>query len=350
MLPVVRDDARRAVAALLVAIAGVAAAFAGVAAASHPAWLVACIVIAVVAAGLAVAVELPDVKMLLDGRLRIPRSRRSRVLPPPAPALPAPSPVMTDRWLYTSDGDRARAAMRAGELVMPGTGYRLQPGDRPPWVRFLVLIACSQIAPDTEPAQLWPDFVGFLKDQPVISLVNGLTCSRPGVRWTRWATRSAGTIDAVFTTGEEKDALASARLELPDGTRRSFRDERCALLILHFEPPAESGNGMSPMGPIAWTDHMKRALELPRALNRLLTEQLGLSTSADPPVVLGFRLDAPHDLAELIDVAGLNTLPGGHHGREAIGYFIDDPAGSLAPEVISRMISDVLLYALQAER
>jgi hypothetical protein len=34
--------------------------------------LIACIVIAVVAAALAMAVELPDIKMLLDGRLRIP--------------------------------------------------------------------------------------------------------------------------------------------------------------------------------------------------------------------------------------------------------------------------------------
>jgi len=257
---------------------------------------------------------------------------------------------MTGRWLYTSDGARARTATHAGELVIPGTGYRLQSGDRPSWVRFVVLIACSEIAPDTEAAQLWPDFVKFLKDQPVISLVNGLTHSVPGVKWTRWATRSAGTIDAVFTTGEEKDALASARLELPDGIRRSFRDDRCALLILHFEPPAESDNPMLAVGPVAWTDHMKRALELPRALNRFLAEHLGLSTSADPPVVLGFRLDTPHDLTELIDVTGLNTLPGGHHGREAIGYFIDDPAGSPAPQAVSRMIGDVPLYALQAER
>jgi hypothetical protein len=46
--PGVKDDARRAVAALLVAIAGVAAGFAAVAAAGHPGWLIACIVIAVV--------------------------------------------------------------------------------------------------------------------------------------------------------------------------------------------------------------------------------------------------------------------------------------------------------------
>jgi hypothetical protein len=95
---------------------------------------------------------------------------------------------------------------------------------------------------------------------------------------------------------------------------------------------------------------MMRALELPNALNRLLTQQLGLSTSGDPPVVLGFRLDAPNDLTEIIDITDLTELPGGQHGSQAIGYFIADPAGAGPAEVVTRMINHVLMYALQAER
>ncbi len=55
---------------------------------------------------------------------------------------------------------------------MPGSGYRLQPGDRPPWIRFVVMIACNQIGSDADPSRMWSNFVRFLKDQPVTSLVN----------------------------------------------------------------------------------------------------------------------------------------------------------------------------------
>jgi hypothetical protein len=346
----VKDDARRAVAALLVAIAGVAAAFAGVAAASHPGWLIACIVIAVVAAGLAVAVELPDVRALLEGRLRLPR-----LGPPPDRApeveLPAaPAPVFTGRWRYTSDGHEARAAMMAMDSVMPGTGFRLQPGDRPPWVRFIVLLPCSQIGPDTEPAQLGKDFLQFLLGQPMIPLVDKLTRHERGARWTRYATNSAGAVQAVLTPGEEEEAVASARLELPDGTRRYFHDFASAVLKLHFEPPAETANPPLPAGPDAWNDRLRWALDLPNALDGFLTDQLGLTTSGAPQVVLGFRLDAPHDLAELIDVTDLHELPGGQHGRQAIGYLIADPDGVPPADVVERAIDHVLMYGLQSER
>jgi len=93
-----------------------------------------------------------------------------------------------------------------------------------------------------------------------------------------------------------------------------------------------------------------RALELPNALNRLLTQRLGLSTSGDSQVVLGVRLDAPNDLIEMIDIMDLTKLPGGQHRRQAIGYFIADPVGACPAEVVARMINHVLMYALQAER
>jgi hypothetical protein len=376
--PPVKDDARRAVAGLLAAIAGVAAVFAGVAANSDPGWLLACIVFAAVAAGLAVTVELPDISALLERRPKLPNSAQSPALQSPvvvpvpslidqaftvtsqqehsnteevAPTVGLPTPVTLGRWRYTSDGHEASAAMMALDAYMPGAGNHLQLADRPPWVRVATLIPCSQIGPDAQPAQLWRNFVGLLKDQPVTSLVNGLTRPVMGVQWTRLATTSTGTIQAVYTPGEESEAVASARLELPDGTRRYFHDFASAVLVLHFEPPAGSDNAPLPVGPVAWTDHIKRALELPDALNTLLTNRLDLSTSGDPAVTVGFRLDAPHDLTEIIDITGLNVLPGGQHGRQAIGYCIADPDGGVsAGVVVDRMINHVLMYALQAER
>jgi hypothetical protein len=142
--------------------------------------------------------------------------------------------------------------------------------------------------------------------------------------------------------------VATVRLELPDGSRKHFRDPGSALLILHFEPPIGSSAPL-PAGPVAWTDHIMHAMELPNALNRLLTQRFALSTSGDPQVVLGFRLDAPSDLAEMIDVTDLTKLPGGQHGRQAIGYFIANPTGGYPVEVVARMIKHVLMYALQVE-
>lgn len=194
------------------------------------------------------------------------------------------------------------------------------------------------------------DFVQFLLGQPVISLVDNLTRHEKGARWTRYATNSAGVVQAVLTPGEEEEAVASARLELPDGTRRYFHDFASAVLKLQFEPPAETANSPLPAGPAVWNDRLRRALDLPHALDGFLRDQLGLATSGDPPVVLGFRFDAPHDLAELIDVTGLHELPGGQHGRQAIGYLIADPDGAPPGDVVDRAIDHVLRYGLQSER
>jgi hypothetical protein len=55
-------------------------------------------------------------------------------------------------------------------------------------------------------------------------------------------------------------------------------------------------------------------------------------------------------LAELFDITGLITLPGGQRKREAIGYFISDRTGAPGKEAVDRMIRDVLLYGLRTER
>lgn len=145
-------------------------------------------------------------------------------------------------------------------------------------------------------------------------------------------------IDALLTPETEDQAAASARLELPDDLPRQGRDSRYALFILHFEPARKAVNAdaqqrdptdpLPTLGPVAWTDHMLRALELAKAVARFLSRDLGLSTPGEPPVVVAFRLEARQDLAELLDVSGLYELPGGRHGSQAIGYFIADHDGA----------------------
>lgn len=152
MLRGVKDEARRTVAGLLITITAIAAALAPVVGTHHAVFFAAFVVIAVVAAALAVMLAIPDVRALVEGRphSRWPlRGKRLPVSPPP--------PVVPGTWQYTSDGNQANTAMRAGELVMPGTGYRLQPDDRAPWIRFVVLIACSPAGAGAEAAQIWAD-------------------------------------------------------------------------------------------------------------------------------------------------------------------------------------------------
>ena len=276
--------------------------------------------------------------------------RLRAALDPYARTLGPAEQLTADRWNYTSDGAHASAAMSASEIVLPGTGYRLQAGERQAWVRFVALVGCSDLSPDNGGGRLWSQFQPFLKQQPVTSLVNSLCSTGIGLAWTRWATNSPGVIDAILTPGGENQAVASARLEVPDGMSRRFRDPHSAMLIVHFEPSQEEGRPIFPAGPVSWADHLLRALELPQALAAFLSRVVGLATSGAPPVTLGFRLEAQHDLAEFFDTTGLHSLPGGQHRSQAIGYFIADHYGISATDAANRMITDVLRYGLQAER
>jgi hypothetical protein len=137
---------------------------------------------------------------------------------------------------------------------------------------------------------------------------------------------------------------------LPDGTTRQFRDQRYVLLALHFEPPDTGKSPIPPAGPVAWTDHIPRALELPDAFARFLEGPLDLAPSGVLPIVLGFRLEAQRDMADLIDITGLRQLPAARHTGQAIGYFIGDRDGVSSANATTRMINDVLRYTLKVER
>jgi hypothetical protein len=80
-----------------------------------------------------------------------------------------------------------------------------------------------------------------------------------------------------------------------------------------------------------------------------LSGKLGLTTKGEPPVHLAFRLEAQQDMAEMIDITGMTSLPGGRRKSQAIGYFIADRDGNPAADAVKRMISHVLHYALKVE-
>jgi hypothetical protein len=96
--------------------------------------------------------------------------------------------------------------------------------------------------------------------------------------------------------------------ELPDGIRRHGRVEGYALLVVHFEPHGADGKAAQPASPSSWR-RFERALQLPGAFAALLSGELGLATSGEPPAQAGIRLEATRDMTELLDITDLTTLP-----------------------------------------
>ena len=89
------------------------------------------------------------------------------------------------------------------------------------------------------------------------------------------------------------DGVASARLELPDGIRRHGRVEGYALLAVHVEPRGADGKPAPPARPASWQRRFEQGLQLPAAFAALLSGELGLAISGEPPAQAGIRLDAP---------------------------------------------------------
>jgi hypothetical protein len=349
MLPGVKDDARRAVAGVFGVVAVVAATLAAVAASGHPAWLIFCLVVAVVTAIVAVALEVPDMTALMDGRLvslRMPHRRSAEVV---QSVLPRPEPVITNRWLYTAWDSRASGVMDLLGFWMPGANHNQQPTEHLAWVRFIAVVTCGPVGPDVGGKPLWSWLEEFLAKPPITELVAALAAPSDGLSWTRWAASHASTVDAMLTSGAEDEAVASARLDVPDGKGHRIESDR-ALLMLNFEPPRNGGKPLSALKPVAWEDLIQQAVGIPRLLTEFLSRELDLSLSGEPPVVFAVRLDATSDLAELIDITGLESLPGGRHRTQAVGYFIGSSDGASPVGAARRMVTDVLRYGFSIER
>jgi hypothetical protein len=255
-----------------------------------------------------------------------------------------PKPLILDRWLYTTDGAKVSALTVAMEIRLPGTGTKSK-DDLPPWVRYVVTMACSETDHHDDPDSDYSRFESFLlQDDLVKKMVEVLTYHPGGANfWVRSAS-GPGIHDAIYRLGN-KPSFATARLELPGGAPRHGRDSRCATLILHVQQGSGLGGIITAQQPDFWKLQIQRALELPKRLQRLLAD-LGLQTSGEPPAQVGIRLEASSDLAEMVDITGRSELPGGTRGREATGYFIAGRDGKSGEDAAGTMVRDILLHAL----
>lgn len=259
-----------------------------------------------------------------------------------------PKPLILDRWQYTSDGSEAAASAAAMEVSLPGTSGTkpsLKDGP-PPWVRFAVTMACSEVDPHHDPDSDYRRFESFLLEDDLVAKMIGLLTGQTGKH--SWSQRSAGgpgIHDAVFALGNNP-SIVSARLRLPRTVQRNGSDSRCATLILHIQRSSPLWGLSAQQPPNHWERHVQRALELAIPVARLLTD-LGFRTSGKPPAQVGIRLQAPKDLAEMVDITGRAEVPGETRGRQATGYFIADGDGKPTEAAAGTMVRDILLHALK---
>jgi hypothetical protein len=259
-----------------------------------------------------------------------------------SPAFRRPARLITDRWQATTDGMQARAPALAMEIALPGTTYMQQPGDRPPWVRFVAQIACGPVGDDPGWPSIRAAFETFLQTPAVAELLADLTYAGQDAAWARQATSTSSIIDMVLG-----DGVASARLELPDGIRRQGRVEGYALLVVHVEPRGADGKPAPSASPSLWRRRFERALQLPGAFAALLSGQLGLAISGEPPVQAGIRLETPRDMTELVDITGLAALPGAQQLSQFMVYLAAYSNGASAVSAADRMTRQMLEEALK---
>jgi hypothetical protein len=298
-------------------------------------WVIVFAVTGAVAFLILVLAGIPDVAAWLADGFR-PVLRRDR----------PPELVMT-RWSYTSDPVNLPAAYTALEVSVPGASYMRQSEDPPPWVRYAILLGCGAAGTDFDARAARDRFLAFLDEPPVSGLVTALASVPDDAAWSKRAAHDSA-FDAVLISGSDDEVIASARLELPDGTHRYGRHPRSAVLIIHVEA-SKADASRAEAGWREWAERLAHVLQAVPAVAGFLSGQLGLVVTADPPPVVAVRLETPKDLVQLIGTAGLDVLPGKQHGRQAIGYFAASSGGTAAGDAAEQMVRHVLRYALQAD-
>jgi hypothetical protein len=117
------------------------------------------------------------------------------------------------------------------------------------------------------------------------------------------------------------------------GMARYGHDSRYAELLLHIEPRDEIGEPAPAADFTAWYSHLTRALALPAAFARFLTENAKVGTYGDPPAQFAFELNAHRSLTELVDPGGLPVVPGSQQSNQFLGYMLASRDGKNAGDV-----------------
>jgi hypothetical protein len=259
-----------------------------------------------------------------------------------------PPRLITDRWQYIDNSETSAFTTwplsSAMQSSLPGTG---SPDTRAPWVRLVVVLACSPAEGNRE--ALLPLLAAFLAEPLPMGLIRALTYVKEGVSWRKWHEGGIGT-KLSLASGKQDEAAASAEMFLTragtlDGPYGSY-----AVLVIHTDPRDINGEPAPAASLANWSERIIQALHLTEAFGRFVSGELGLRTWGKPPAQLAVRFQAQRDLTEIFDIEGLELLPEGTRQSQALGLFMADRRGKQAAEAADWMIARLRQNALNVQR
>lgn len=265
-------------------------------------------------------------------------------------AAEAPTPIFTGRWRYTSNGHEVPGLMMITHKGFSHPGYMRPPSEnRPPSVRFGVLVACDPLGQSPTTSALRDRLLGFLASPPIAGLVSSLSHAGDDVSWMSYASNGRFHNEAVLvSSADQAEApVVSMMLNLNEaGAAHYGHDPRTAEFVLHIEP-RDKGGGVAPaVGFKPWHEALVLALDVPRAFARFLNQDIGLATYGDPPAALSLELNAYRSIAELVDAGGLPTVAGSWPRNSFRVYMVAQQAGNEPADAAVEMLRSICDHAL----
>ena len=287
--------------------------------------------------------------LAVNGGLSQPTAAESEPVP-----TNEPSSAAAERWRHTSDGAKVPSLMRLTHTGMFHRGYSSrQPQDVPPSVKVGMLVACRPIDPSSSGSELRAKFAAFLNSEPVRECVSALTHVPPNASWKNLAGHGPRTLEAALTASDdpmEAVPVASALFLPPTAGEALYgRDGRTATLILYIEPQTPDGE-VPPASDLAtWHRRLRLSMAVTGAFADFLDKDLGLGTFDDPPAQFGVWLQSNQRLTVMVDVDGLQMLPGSSPSNQFIGWAYADPDGNSVADTARDLLTQLCEYELHLD-
>ena len=266
---------------------------------------------------------------------------------------PEPAPAVTDHWRHTTDGAEVPSLMRISHKGFSHPGYLRPHPDQPASIRIGALVASDPLGPAPTTTELRSRMVTFLASPRLLGIVSEYSHIQSQARWTGLAGNGRLLLEAALMPQDQPEnqaPVASAMLLLPEpGRTRVGSDPRYAEFVLHIEPRTQDSAPAPPAGLAQWRDRFTQALAIPGALAHLLTSDLALATTAEPPAQLGIWLNAPRTLSELVDIGSLKPLPGSALVNAFTSYAIADPSGKPAATAALDILAQLCDFTLHLD-
>jgi hypothetical protein len=236
-----------------------------------------------------------------------------------APASPARS-ALTSAWRYTQVGFEISTLANIGTKGFTHPAYMRQTEETPPAVRIGMLVACSSLGDEPTAEELRSRFRTLLSES-FREMIAELTDVGPDTRWQSQPGRGRFSLEADLTGADPAEVpVASAMLLVPVAGQAFYgRDPKCFTM----------------------------ALALPNALARFL-EDLGLTTSDDPPVKFTVQVQArplTASMTEIVDVRSLTPISEGRMSVQFDGWAVaradGETAGAISKRFIRQMCEDM---------